>query len=138
MKTAPVVGRLESERKKSAMNSPSESSIQSAIMDWLIWQKYLIVRANGGAMKAQNKDGSERHVRFGYWSALGDTDNTKGVSDILACSPDGVFCAFEVKVPGKEATEPQSRFLKEVEKRDGIFGVVTSIDDVEKLLGVES
>lgn len=45
-----------------------------------------------------------------------------------------VFCALEVKAPGKSPTLQQQAFLKAVETAGGIAGVVRSVADAESLL----
>lgn len=44
---------------------------------------------------------------------------TPGISDIVACSPGGLFVAIEVKQPGKQATALQKRFLQNVRDHHG-------------------
>ena len=51
-----------------------------------------------------------------------------GISDILACTPQGLFLAIEVKQKGKHPTALQRRFLDNVRKHSGI-GLL--IDDFE-------
>lgn len=112
----------------------AETPIQSGIGKYLVWNRCLLFRVNGGGMKAQNRDGSTRYVRFGYWSALGSVDNSKGVPDFIGLVPSGRFFGFEVKPDGGKATKEQLACLQEIRDRGGIAAVVTSVDDVEKIL----
>jgi hypothetical protein len=62
-----------------------------------------------------------------------------GVSD-LNCSfaPSGRMLCLEVKQPGKHPTELQKAWLEKYKKAGAIAGVVTSVEDVEKLLDSSS
>jgi len=56
--------------------------------------------------------------------------NTKGISDILACSPDGKFVAVELKC-GKDILKPeQEMFLQNVNSKNGIGLVIRNIDEI--------
>jgi hypothetical protein len=59
-----------------------------------------------------------------------------GSADILGIAKDGRLIALEVKKPSTRAdtTPTQVEFLAELAKRGGIAGVVTSVEDVARLL----
>lgn len=52
-----------------------------------------------------------------------------GVSDIVACSPDGRFHAIEVKTKTGRQSENQRRFQKAVLMAGGIYTVLRSLED---------
>lgn len=58
---------------------------------------------------------------------------TAGIPDIIACIG-GQFFAFEVKVPGGKPTKLQSVTLEKISAAGGIAHIVTSVDEVRKIL----
>ena len=58
----------------------------------------------------------------GYKSIKTIMTSVKGTSDIIACSPNGLYVAIEVKAPGKMSTVSplQKHFIKEINKRGGL------------------
>ena len=60
-----------------------------------------------------------------------------GTPDLLACL-DGRFLALEVKRPGKSATRLQEVELARWLAAGAVAGVVTSVDDLEALLALDS
>ena len=98
---------------------PKESEIQKSIIQYLLMRGCKIWRQNTGGMKQ-----GDRFIKFGY----------RGISDIIGMVPGGRFCAFEVKRPGGKPTEDQQAFIASVLATGGIAGVVTSIEDAQKLL----
>jgi len=60
--------------------------------------------------------------KHGYKSIKTIMVSVKGTSDILACSPTGLYVAIEVKAPGKMNTVSplQKHFIKEINKRGGL------------------
>jgi len=58
----------------------------------------------------------------------------RGVADLFGTMPGGRAFFFEVKVPGKKATLWQEKWLEEEAKRGAITGVVTSVEDTERIL----
>ena len=80
-----------------------------------------VFRNNVG--KLQDKNG--RWVTYGL---------CVGSSDLIGVSPEGVFMAIEVKVPGKHPTQEQIRFIEMVKSKGGIAGVVTSAAEAIELL----
>jgi hypothetical protein len=104
-----------------------EHDIQSSIITYLNYSGYYVWRENVGTAERKNKDGSKRMVRFGK----------AGISDIIGIRKhDGKFIALEVKRPSRRnyVTPQQESFLAMIADFNGIGGVVTGIDDVEKLL----
>lgn len=99
-----------------------EKDIQATILDWLAAIGAFAIRCNSGAMVVEGRH-KKRFIRF---------TNQPGCSDILACLPNGMFAAIEVKRPGNEPTEAQRAFLREVEKRGGIGLWVTSVKELER------
>lgn len=56
----------------------------------------------------------------------------KGWADIIGCSPDGKFYAFEVKTGNARQTKEQKNFQKAIESKGGIYIVVRSLNDLDK------
>lgn len=83
------------------------------------------------------KSGRLRRVRAGL-EVPGSADligwYTVNVTPDMVGKPVAVFCAPEVKRPGKYATADQKRFIANVNAAGGIAGVVRSGDDMRKLL----
>ena len=61
-----------------------------------------------------------------------------GISDIIACSPDGRFIAVEVKQPGKQPTPLQLEFLLNVHANKGFAICVHSLDELKEALLAKS
>ena len=82
-------------------------------------------------------DGS-RKTRAGL-EASGASDligwKTVTITPELVGTQLAVFLAAEVKVPGKKASPDQEKFISIVRAAGGIAGVVTSEDDLRKLMG---
>ena len=55
----------------------------------------------------------------------------RGMSDIVACAPDGTYIAIEVKREGKKATRIQEEWLAEKESHNAITFVACSVNDVK-------
>ena len=53
-----------------------------------------------------------------------------GVPDIIACSPTGKFCGFEVKNEKGKATDLQLHNLQEINKCNGVAMVIRSVNDL--------
>ena len=56
----------------------------------------------------------------------------RGMSDIVACAPDGTYVAFEVKREGKKATKLQEEWLADKRNHKAVSFVACSINDVKK------
>ena len=140
----------------------SESDVQAAIIEALVYDGYLVLRINQGAARASPiivDDGvsitqtKNRYVRFAFWQALGKPATDKGISDILAVKwfathtnlnefdhrPIPRFLAIEVKAPGRKnkagaVTAPQMSFLQAVNDHGGIAIVADCLEDVAPYL----
>ena len=55
----------------------------------------------------------------------------RGMSDIVACAPDGTYVAIEVKREGKKATRIQREWLAEKENHNAVTFVACSVKDVK-------
>ena len=58
---------------------------------------------------------------------------TSGLPDIICCM-DGMFVAFEVKVPGGKLTKLQEAMLTKITAAKGKAFKVTSVDEVKEIL----
>jgi len=112
----------------------TENDVSKAIIEYLTMTGWLVLRINSGAIKSEYK-GRKRYFNFVRWFASGRPgQQTKGVSDILAFSPDGGrLLAIECKRPGKETnvSDDQRIFLREVNRRQAL-GIVAS--DVQQVI----
>ena len=99
-----------------------EAAIQSVILDYLVDEGYLVLRVNSG---------QKGHISFVRWQVLGLPFQDRGVSDILALSPEGRLFAIECKAPGGDLRPEQRKFLEEATQRGAIAIVATSLDDVK-------
>lgn len=101
------------------MREETEQGIQKTIIDYLKLLNFIVFKhRNVGIYKKDT--GKYIPLSFGE----------KGISDIIACSPKGIFCAIEVKKPGGKATPEQLEFLERVKAAGGIAILAYSIDDV--------
>ena len=106
------------------MRKETEQAVQKVIIDYLKLKKYLVFKhRNVGIYKKATN--SYIPLSFGE----------KGISDIIACSPQGTFIAVEVKKPGGKPSPDQLRFLEEVKVRGGVGILAYSLDDVIKEVG---
>ncbi|MCA9938725.1 MAG: VRR-NUC domain-containing protein [Anaerolineales bacterium] len=113
----------------------TEQSVQNAVIDYLLLHGWLILRVNAGAVSGEYQ-GKKRFVSFVRWFAAGipSGQQTKGVADIIAVSPDGRFAAFEIKRPGGRVRKEQRDFLAEVRARGGMAAVIDSIDTLRGII----
>lgn len=107
------------------MNRPTESQIQSAIIDYLRMVGAVVTRANSGSIVQQKSNGTSYRIK------LADA----GTADILSCYQ-GRYIAIEVKDHKGETTLEQEVFLQSVRDAGGIAFVARSIDDVKEMLGL--
>ena len=95
---------------------------------------HLFIRINGGGGKLGN-----RWMWFyRLFQREKETQNGKGVTDIIGMLKDGRFFAIEAKRHGEKPTEEQAGFIAMVRAAGGIAGVAETWIDVEKLLAGET
>jgi hypothetical protein len=87
-----------------------EKYITKKIRDYLRQGGYIIIKVAGGQFQSP------------------------GISDIIACSPEGRFVAIEVKQPGKQPTPLQLEFLLNVHANKGFAMCVHSLDELKEAL----
>jgi len=100
----------------------TETQLQNAICDYLALRKHFYTRINTAgiySVKRQSFLKRSQHSR-------------NGMSDILAVHV-GVPYFLEVKTPTGTQSAEQKLFQKDVEKAGGIYAIVRSIEDVQKL-----
>jgi len=101
------------------MKDSSEQQIKKSIADYLRVKKFIVINhRNVGIYKKDT----------GKYIPL--PSGEKGISDILACSPEGKFVAIEVKRPGGTVSPDQQEFIERVNQKGGLAFVAYSIDDV--------
>jgi len=72
----------------------------------------------------------------GFWVKIhGGPFQARGLPDLMGCLK-GRFCGFEVKMPGEEHsfTPIQEYRVKQIQKAGGIAGMVTSFEELDKIL----
>lgn len=102
-----------------------KSEVQDKIFEKLVWNRWLVIRINSGM---------RGHISFYFWQIIGSVMERAGVADLIGCTPEGRFFAFETKRPGKEPTEKQQRFLDAVAERGGIAEKIDDPGQVDKYL----
>lgn len=95
-----------------------ESEIQSEIL------KYLKSR---GVFCWRNNNTAQYDRRLGGYRAF---NGMKGVPDILAILPTGIFCGIEVKTPRGKQSPDQILFQKRSESLGARYILARSVDDV--------
>lgn len=104
------------------MREATEQDIQKAIIDYLKIKKFIVFKhRNVGIYKKST--GKYIPLSFGE----------KGISDVIACSPQGTFVAIEVKKPKGKPTPEQTDFLKRIRKNGGIGIFAYSLDNVTEV-----
>lgn len=88
---------------------------------YLTGQGFLVWSNSTGAIKSA----SGRFQRYGLI----------GSSDILGLTPNGQFFAAEIKTGKAIQNKHQKAFQKAVEKRNGIYIVVRSLNDLKEFIG---
>lgn len=104
----------------------SEAEIQDAIIEALIYDGWLVLRVNAGAMDV---DG-ERYVRFGMWQCLGMDEQDAGQPDLVAAR-DGRVLFIEAKRPdGGRQRKSQVRFMEACEQTGNAYVLARGVEDV--------
>jgi VRR-NUC domain len=112
----------------------SEKNLQSQILLALseagctVWRQNTGLAWVGDAIQLANGDvllKNPRRLHVGL---------CKGSSDIVGIHPDGRFLAPEVKTPIGRATKEQLNFIRMVNEKGGVAGVVRSVDEALKLI----
>jgi Holliday junction resolvase len=62
------------------------------------------------------------------------TCNRKGVSDIIACAPNGIFWAIEVKFGTNKPSPLQLHYVNEIAKRGGVAFVTWDLATVKQAI----
>jgi hypothetical protein len=105
-----------------------ESDVQKVCLQYLKAADYYIWRNNTRVVNMIGAGGRYRPISFGF----------KGSADIIGVTPTGRFLAVECKRPlgprgghnGSKQSDDQIEFEKEVKKRNGIYLMVRSLDDL--------
>ena len=96
-----------------------EQEIQKQIIDYLKLKKFVVFKhRNVGIYKKS----TGTYIPLSY--------GEKGISDIIACSPNGVFCAIEVKNKGGKPSQEQTEFLDRVRRNKGVGILAYNLDDI--------
>lgn len=107
----------------------SEADLQKTIIDALVYDGWLVLRVNGGGMAID-----DRYIAFGYWTALGYGEFTKGVADVMALRPGAAPLAVECKVGDNQPTAEQEYFLEAWEQAGGVSIVARRLEDLQPYL----
>lgn len=97
----------------------SETKVVSACLDLLAKKRIMAWRNNTGATKI-----GDCYVSFG----------SKGSSDIVGVLPSGRFLAIECKFGKGRQSPDQKIFQKMIEKNNGLYILVYSVDELERNL----
>lgn len=97
----------------------SETKVVSTCLDWLAKNRIMAWRNNTGALKV-----GDRYVSFG----------SKGSSDIVGLLPSGRLLAVECKFGKGRQSPDQKIFQKMIEKNNGLYILVYSVDELERYL----
>lgn len=101
---------------------PTETQIQNSICEYLAIKGHFYTRINTAGIYSVKRQ-----------SFLKRSPHSKnGMSDILVVHV-GVPYFIEVKTPTGKQSDEQKQFQADVEKAGGIYAVVRSIEDVQKL-----
>jgi hypothetical protein len=96
-----------------------ESDIQKQILDYLKLRRYVVFKhSNVGIYR---KD-TQAYIPLAF--------GEKGISDIIGCSPDGVFTAIEVKHPGGRPSPEQIEFIRSVKRNNGVAFIAYSLGNL--------
>jgi hypothetical protein len=95
----------------------------STTLKWLQLHNYFVWRNNTGAVKTER-----RFIRYGH----------TGSADIIGLMPDGRLLAIECKKPAgprggishAKQSDEQIEFQKSIEKNNGVYLLVRSLDDL--------
>lgn len=60
--------------------------------------------------------------------------NRNGVSDIIACAPNGIFWAIEVKIGNNKPSPLQLYYIEQIKQRNGVAFVTWDIATVKTYL----
>jgi hypothetical protein len=105
-----------------------ENDVQRVCFEYLKVAGYYVWRNNTRVVTMVGKGGRFRPVQFGH----------TGSADIIGVAPSGRFLAIECKRPlgpkggssGSKQSDSQLLFESEVKKRNGIYLLVRSLDDL--------
>ena len=95
-----------------------ERAIQKAILLWL--------RANGCLVAVTDAGAAYRAGAF-FGNAI-----PAGWPDITGLLPNGRFIGVEVKTKRGRQSDAQKRIEREIRKRDGIYVIARSVEDVQQ------
>ena len=99
-----------------------EQQLQKTIIDYLRLKKCVVVKFRSVGIKKEN----------GSYIPMPNLE--KGVSDLIACMPDGRYLAVEIKQKGNHATPDQQSFIERIKKNNGIALVAFNLEDVMKII----
>lgn len=72
----------------------------------------------------------------GYWTLKVVVANRAGIPDIVACSPEGLFIAIEVKSGDNKPSKLQQYNIDCINKNKGKAFCAWSVDDVKRELNL--
>lgn len=92
-----------------------ESVLMHKIMTTLCEKGCFVLRTNAGVFF----DSNGNRVTIGF----------PGLSDLIGCTPDGMFFAIEVKMPGEKPRKNQLDFIESMKNSGAIAGWCTSVPE---------
>ena len=104
-----------------------ETGIQTAILNYLSYYenqgKLYCFRSNSFGGFIQRSNGTRGYIK----------NNKRGLPDIVCCIS-GRFLALEIKTDKGKQSEFQKAAQTAIEKSGGLYSIVRSVDDVEKII----
>ena len=107
-----------------SLPSPREQNLVKPALQLLALRGIFAWRNNTGAVRATNRSGKERFIRF----------STPGASDLLGILPGGRFLAVEPRSPSGKVTQAQRSFLDRVTAAGGVALVISDLAELEREL----
>lgn len=111
--------------RKTTKRTQRENPIQRAIIDYLLYRGFLVIRHNGSAFST---DG--RYVRA---YVIANSGESAGLADVFAAK-DGRMYFFEVKKADGTQLKSQKKFEALCVERGVFYRVVRSVEDVQNII----
>ena len=113
--------------RKQMADTMLERDIQRAIIEWMNYNGFKVIRINSGQAKVQDEDkeGNINHRRIMLAPS--------GTPDVIGCyKKTGRMVLVEIKRPGRRAKKNQQLIMDDWKKAGAYVFVATSIEDVKK------
>ena len=105
----------------------TEQEIQKTLLDYLKLKGYVAIKHRNVGIYKRSTD-----------SYIPLPEDERGISDIIACSPNGTFVAIEVKRKRGKPSDAQIAFIETVNRKGGIGAICYSLEDLIGVLAAGS